>query len=51
VVLFEVLGRREEGAAHLRRALELAPGDRDAPRIRALLQQTGSPHGRGEPLR
>jgi Flp pilus assembly protein TadD len=37
VVLYEMLGRREEGRPHLRRALELDPGDRDAPRIRQLL--------------
>lgn len=37
VVLFEVLGRREEGRPHLRRALELDPTDGDAPRIRQLL--------------
>lgn len=37
VVLFEVLGRRAAGEPHLRRALELDPNDRDAPRIRQLL--------------
>jgi len=37
VVLFEVLGRRAAGEPHLRRALELNPNDRDAPRIRQLL--------------
>jgi tetratricopeptide (TPR) repeat protein len=39
VVLFEVLGRRAEGEPHLRRALALAPTDRDAPRIRQLLDE------------
>jgi tetratricopeptide (TPR) repeat protein len=39
VVLFEVLGRRDEGAPHLRRALALDPTDRDAPRIRQLLSR------------
>lgn len=39
VVLFEVLGRREEGVPHLRRALALDPADRDAPRIRQLLDE------------
>jgi tetratricopeptide (TPR) repeat protein/O-antigen ligase len=47
VLLYEVLGRREEGAQHFRRALELAPADRDAPRMRALLEQ--SPRGAEAP--
>jgi O-antigen ligase len=37
VLLFEVLGQPQAGAEHLRRALELRPQDRDAPRMRALL--------------
>jgi tetratricopeptide (TPR) repeat protein len=39
VTLVEMLGRRAEGEPHLRRALELNPTDRDAPRIRQLLAQ------------
>ncbi len=37
VVLFEMLGRREEGRPHLERALALSPQIQDAARIRALL--------------
>jgi Flp pilus assembly protein TadD len=37
VVLFEILGRREEGRPHLERALALNPQIPDAERIRALL--------------
>jgi tetratricopeptide (TPR) repeat protein len=40
VVLHDTLGRREEGLLHLRRALELNPGDKDAPRIVQMLRST-----------
>jgi tetratricopeptide (TPR) repeat protein len=37
VLLSEIVGDRVEGARHLRRALDLDPNDRDAPRIRQIL--------------
>ena len=37
LLLHDVLGKKDEGRVHLRRALELSPGDRDAPRIRQIL--------------
>ncbi len=43
VLLFDVLGRKDEGAPHLMRLLELAPQDRDAPHIRDLLAKAPGP--------
>jgi Flp pilus assembly protein TadD len=38
LVLYQQLGRKDEARVHFRRALELRPGDRDAPRMKALLE-------------
>jgi tetratricopeptide (TPR) repeat protein len=47
VLLVDVLNRQDEGIPHLRRALELEPAGRDAPRLREIVARYDA--GRGDP--